>query len=337
MAVPIWKDHFSNLGAYASRYFRIRVNSTTIYQGKAFRPASSGNLYVRINDICADYIAQTVAAVPNATPAQVTFPISFVVQQSSNGSSWTNVETVAFNDDWSYDTSFDPSSNGMSVPINGRADIRQHIFQTRYASGSVTVAAKYGSTSRSISISLSTSSDGTAFKNGLIHAGVGFIDFDCDNYKTYSSKTLTQATIGLATWKVVSGCHDWVLYYKNPFGGYDHLLLEGAVIPRHSIARDTLVADYDNSVKSRETWDFMNEITIGYTVNSGLLSDDEAARMPYLLDSTEVYLCNLNAPTVFIPAILATDDYTVQKVTYNGMQMNNYTFEVRIAQNQYRR
>ena len=104
MAVAIWKDYYSNLGAYASRYFRIRVGGNTIYQGKAVRAASSGNLTIRINDICADYLAKKPGG------GALVFPVSFTIQQSSNGSSWTTVETVDFNDDWSYVSGFNPSS-----------------------------------------------------------------------------------------------------------------------------------------------------------------------------------------------------------------------------------
>ena len=102
MAVPSWKDYYVSLGAVASQYFRIRVSSTTIYQGKAVRAASSGNLYVRINDICADYMSQVVPIYPQSSARGGFFPVSFTVQKSSNGSSWTTVETVSFNDDWSY-------------------------------------------------------------------------------------------------------------------------------------------------------------------------------------------------------------------------------------------
>ena len=64
MAIPIWKDKFVNLGSYASRYFRIQAGGTTIYSGRAYRAASSGSLFVRINDICADYIAPKPLGVP---------------------------------------------------------------------------------------------------------------------------------------------------------------------------------------------------------------------------------------------------------------------------------
>lgn len=337
MAVPIWKDHFTNLGSVASQYFRIRYNNTTIYQGKAVRAASSGNLYIRINDICANYMAQNPMPVPTGSISTHTFPMSFTVQKSSNGSSWTTVETVDFNDDWSFDPSFDPSTMGMSFPITGRIDLRQKIVQTRYSSSSVTASAKYGSTTRSISLSVVTATDFTAFWNSVDGAGAGRVEFDCPTYETYSGKTLTSVTIGLVTYKVANTCPRYALYYKNPFGGYDSLLMEGASTRKHSIARDTFKADYDNTVRGREEWNYMNEVTESIELNTGFLTEDESGRMPYLLDSTDVFLCDLNNPTVFIPAVIATDTYAFQTVNRLGMKMMNHTFEIRIAQNQYRR
>lgn len=337
MATPIWKDHFTNLGAVASQYFRIRVGSTTIYQGKAVRAASSGNLYIRINDICADWMSQNPAPVPNGAVTAQTFPISFVVQKSPSGSSWSSVETVQFTDDWSFDPSFDGSTMGMSFPITGRFDLRQTIFQTRYASGAVTATAKYGSTNRSISLPLVTTSDDTAFQNSLNHAGAGRVAFDCAANATYSGKSLTEVVVGLVTYKVAKSCPRYVLYYKNPYGGYDHLLIEGAATKGRSVVRDSFKADYDNSAYGREGWNYMNEVTESIELNTGYLTEDESSRMPHLLDSPDVFLCDLESPSVFVPALIATDSYTFQSVNRLGMRMMNHTFQVAVAQNKYRR
>ena len=75
MAVPIWKDYFVSLGSVASQYFRVRVNNTTIYQGKAVRAASSGTLYIRINDICADYMSQVVPELNASSARGGAFPM----------------------------------------------------------------------------------------------------------------------------------------------------------------------------------------------------------------------------------------------------------------------
>lgn len=329
MAVPIWKDYYSNLGAYASRYFRIRVNSTTIYQGKAVRPSSSGNLTVRINDICADYMAKKPGG------SNLVFPVSFTVQQSSNGSSWTNVETVSFNDDWSYQDGFDPSVSGMSFPIDGKISLAQHIYMTRYASGSVTATARYGSSSKSVTLSLNTSTGNTDLIRSLVHAGAGYVDFDCNANKTYSGKTLTSVTFGGVTYTVSDKCPEFCLYYKNPFGGYDHLVLEGKCRKVHSGSRSTFVADYDNRYQQREEWTFQNEVTERWVLNTGFLSDDESSRMPYLLDSPDVYLVELSAPTIFIPVTIATDSYQIRK--YSSVDgMVTYQFEVAKSQKEYR-
>ena len=330
MAVPIWKDYYSNLGAYASRYFRIRVGSTTIYQGKAVRPASSGNLTVRINDICADYLAKKPGG------SALALPVTFVVQQSSNGSSWTSVESVAFNDDWSYVDGFDPSVSGMAFPITGYADIRQHIYQTRYASGSVTAYAYYGATTRSITLSLNTATGTTDLIRSLVHAGAGYVDFDCAANATYSGKKLTAVTIGGVTYRITDKCPEYLLYYKNPFGGYDHLVLLGKCRRNRAGDRDTFVADYDNRYKQREEWTFQNQVTESYTLNTGFLTDEQSEKMPYLLDSPDVYLVYLGAATTFIPVKIATDSYQVKRFG-RGESMVNYQFDVEVTQKEYKR
>jgi len=335
MAVPIWKDYFVSLGSVASQYFRIRVSSTTIYQGKAVRAASSGTLYVRINDICADYMAQQVPEIVQSSAPAGRFPISFTVQKSSNGSSWTTVETVDFNDDWSYISGFDPSVSGMSFPITGRIDLRQRIVQTRYASTSVTATAYYGSTTKSVTCNVLTSTDFSAFWNALSAAGKGRLEFDCSNNATYSGKTLTKVSMGGVTYTVTDKCPEYCLYYKNPFGGYDHLLLEGKCRKFRSGARQTFIANYDNRRNQREEWTFQNEVTERYTLNTGFLSEDESSRMPYLLDSPDVYLVDLSNASVYIPVTIETDAYEIRKYS-NADGMINYQFEVAVSQKEYK-
>ena len=338
MAVPIWKDYFCNLGSVASQYFRLRVNNTTIYQGRAYRAASSGPLIIRINEICADYMAQEVPPLTTSALSVARFPVSFKVQKSSNGSSWSDVETVDFNDDWSYDPNFDPSTLGMSFPITGRVDIRQKIVQTRYTSTGLTAVADYGGgTTQNVSLNVITSTDFSAFYNAVSVAGKGRVELWCSSYETYSGKTLKAVTIGLTTYTVTKKCPQYCLYYKNPFGGYDSLLIEGNARKRRSVSRDTFTADYNNARKDREEWVFQNENTETWELHTGLLTDEESARMPYLLESPDIYFVDLASATVFVPAVIATDSYDIKSFKSNGRTMTDYGFEVRIAQKQYRR
>ena len=121
MAVPIWKDKFVNLGTGDSYLFRIILTDTSdvIYSGKAHKRPGETNNQIRINDICADYLVNVLPTISQAEFSEITIPVSFKVQTSSDGSTWTDKETIQFLNDWSYDYDYDPATMGMSFPING--------------------------------------------------------------------------------------------------------------------------------------------------------------------------------------------------------------------------
>ena len=337
-SIPIWKDYFVTIGTAAKYYVRIRQGSTTIYQGIAHKKPGATNVVVKINDVIADYLAMTAPGVPYSYPTATFFPVQFVVQYSTNGSSWTNKATVDIDWDWSFKTGVDLATNGMAYPITGRITNNMMLYQSRYASGTPTTTAYYGSTTRSITptVDTSVSTDG-AFYDMIRFAGNRTAYLDTNTYAVYSSKNLTKIVMGGVTYEVTKACPRYCLYYLNPFGGVDHLLIEGNAQKHRTVARDTFVADYDNSKQTREEFNYMNEVTETYTLNTGLLTDDESSRMPYLLESPQVYLVDLTAPTVFIPVTINTDNYTVQTYKGNGCNMVNYAFEVKVSQNQYRR
>lgn len=337
-SIPIWKDYFVTIGTSAKYYVRIRQGSTTIYHGLAYKKPGATNVVVKVNDVIADYLAMTAPGVPYNYPTATFFPVQFVVQSSTNNSSWTNKATIDIDWDWSFKTGVDLSTNGMAYPITGRITNNMMLYQSRYASGTPTTTAYYGSTTRSITptVDTSVSTDG-AFYDMVRFAGNRVAYLNTNTYAVYSSKDLTKIVMGGVTYEVTKACPRYCLYYLNPFGGVDHLLIEGNSQKHRTVARDTFVADYDNSKPAREEFNYMNEITETYTLNTGLLTDDESSRMPYILESPQVYLVDLTAPTVFIPVTINTDNYTVQTYKGNGCNMVNYAFEVKVSQNQYRR
>ena len=95
------------------------------------------------------------------------------------------------------------------------------------------------------------------------------------------------------------------------------------------------MADYNNNYDQREEWTFQNEVTERWVLNTGFLSDDESSRMPYLLDSPDVYLLDLTTTRQFVPVTIATDSYEIKKYTAAD-GMINYQFEVVKSQKEYR-
>ena len=129
----------------------------------------------------------------------------------------------------------------------------------------------------------------------------------------------------------------WVFYYVNAYGGWDSLLIEGNTIETDSLKRHTREMEYDNrDIKNRGRQNYVNEITKSYTLHTSWMSDAESLRMHHLLNSTEVYLFNINTGDM-IPVTL--NNTTTEFKTYknNGGRMVNYTIDATLAQDRIRR
>lgn len=337
MAIPIWKDKFVDLGAVASRPFRIQVNGETIYNGNAHRRPGETNVLVRINDICADYLHNILPTLSQTAFTDLTFPLTFDVQKYS-GSAWSSAESVEFLNDWSYDYAYNAATMGMAFPINGRIDARQWLTFTAYNASSLTatIHLKDGS-SFDVIIPVEISADFNAdfnndFARSVRAAGSGTAVFDLSEWGD-----VAKVTIGSKSFDVVSDCAEWALYYVNAYGGWDSLLIEGLVSERDDLTRFTRKMEYDNrDIKNRGTQNYLNEIAKSYTLNTSWMSDEESTRMHHLLNSTEVYLYNIGTGEM-VPVVL--NNTTTEYKTYksNGARLVNYQIDATVAQERIRR
>lgn len=116
---PIWKDYYVIIGDQDKVDFCIYVvlsgTRTSIYQGTAYRKPGDSFIRIRINDICADWLAEYLGLLDDATLKNTGLPLTFIV---SHG---TGEVSVQFINDWSYDYGRSISDDGMSDPIDGRA------------------------------------------------------------------------------------------------------------------------------------------------------------------------------------------------------------------------
>lgn len=315
-AIPIWKDKIVDLGT-ASVLFRITTGGTTIYSGRATARPGESTAKVRINDICADYLTNPLPSLTDQSYTALTLP-TFVVQKKPSGT-WTNVTSVQFYPDWSYDYGATPSD--LSCPINGRVDNRMTILFTGLEMSSL--AASYHrtsgtSTSRSVSLP-STPATGTgAFKANAI-SGVDRI------------------TIKSRVYYPVGACYKYALYYVNAYGGWDQFLLEGNDLEADELTRHIREMEYDNNLLVNRGMDnYVSEISKTWTLHSGALTDDQASRMHHLLNSNCVYLCHI-ASGDMIPVIMRTNTCEYKTIKNQGRRMVEYTMQVELAQNRIRR
>lgn len=342
MANPIWKDYFVTLGTGASSFlFRILAddgtNQSIIYTGRAYQKPGESSIQIRINDICADFLRNKF---PNLIDRDFTgngSPVSFHVE-SYVSNSWVEKDEVEFTNDWSYDYDFNVDTMGLSFPVNGRIDLRQWVMYSSQNESmlTATITLKDGS-SFNIYIPVQISADfnndfNEDFATMLRNTQPGTAVFDLSQWGDVQS-----ISIGNTTYEVVTDCGEWALYYVNAYGGWDTFLIENLVSMRDELTRFTKASVYDNRDSSnRGVTNYLNELSRIYTINTSWLTDAQSERMHHLLNSTEVYLCNINTG-MMMPVVLnnTTTEYKTFKT--NGHRMVNYTFEATLAQERIRR
>lgn len=345
MAVPIWKDYYVSLGSTDGTLFRIRANSssgTIIYTGKAFLRPGETTISVRINDICAVYLSNVLPFMSDAQFSQVTLPMTFYIQKSTNGgTSWTAVGNVQFTYDWSYDYDYDVSTMGMAFPITGKADVRQWIVYTAYNASQVSATIRYKdgtSATQTIQVAVGASFNtdfNSDFARSVRVAGSGTAVFSLATWNNL--KPVKSITIGNATYEVVTDCASYVLYYLNAYGGWDSLLVEGNDMEHDAISRSIMAMEYDNrSIQNRGRRNYVNEIDKQFTLHTGVMTDAQSKAMHNLIESTNVYLYDI-ASDEMIPVIVT--DTALQYKTYknNGNRMVSYDINVEVAQDRVRR
>lgn len=339
-AVPIWKDKIVNIGLLDSMFYRIMLSDTNevIYSGKSFiRPGADFN-QVKINDICADYLENVLPTLSQAEFSELNMPVSFLVQSSANGTSWTNIESVQFLNDWSYDYGYNPATMGMSFPINGHIDSRMPIVWTGLNVSQVNTTIYYRDGSYAqVFIPIEISNDFNAdfnadFSRSVRTAGSGTAVFLLDAWDDVAA-----IQVGNSYFKVVTECAKYALYYVNAHGGWDCFLIEGNTLEADTLKRYTREMVYDNTdIQNRGIQNYVNEITKGFTFQSGWLLNDQGERMHNLINSTDVYLYDI-ANEQMIPVIIPTTTCEYKTYKNQGNKLVNYTIQVQIAQNRIRR
>lgn len=341
MAVPIWKDKEVVLGSGASYDFEIRLGSSSgaaIYAGTAYKRPGATNTVVRINDVCADWLAAGLPALAPVGFTALDLAAKFSVCAYISGS-WTEKELVEFYNDWSYDRLFDVSADPLSCPIMAELDPRQTILVSVINAASVTFTLTYlDGTTSTVVVSIAHSADfNDDFNDDFSDLGTGSTSgaavLDLSQFTD-----LAQVSANGVTWEVRDNtCARYAVYYTNAYGGWDSIILDGIARTSDALTRHTAMREYNNADSDRRGWmDFAVEVERNWELNTGILTDDQSELMHHLLNSTNVFLYDFFLGEI-TPVVLT--DVGAQRKTYkgNGRQVIQYTFNAKEAQTQVRR
>ena len=129
---------------------------------------------------------------------------------------------------------------------------------------------------------------------------------------------------------------DYVLYYVNASGGWDSLLIEGNSKQTDSIESLNYRKRTINTSLEFDNTKYLNIITPTWTLYTDYLTDEQAAKMFNLLESTCVYLHNLK-DNVIIPVIITDNVCEYKTYTNQGKNKFYYTISVEASKNKYRK
>ena len=138
-------------------------------------------------------------------------------------------------------------------------------------------------------------------------------------------------------YNVLADCGDYALYYLNAYGGWDALLIDGTVLKKSTIKQYTTDRNYDNNKIEFEQTKYINEIQDAFEINTGFLTDEQAANLSNnLIPSREVYL-HIISENKIIPVLITDSNVTYQTYQTNNLQMPQYKINVKESQVKLRR
>ena len=361
---PIWKYVAEDIHAtsgYTADTIRFRVRAcdtetdaadpdegTPIYEGIGSAAPNSVEIWVSINDIVADYLSAPFNIDGSRWVAQPQLGGWFALDAYDTANSvWENMTYYFFVMDYSYDRDFDLAAMPLAHPVTGIVAPNQWLvvsFVDVEGQEEVEWILTFNDgTQSNISQPLARYADfNYDFNNDFAvdaedAAVAGYAGLYLGNHPDLASVVCECGDLSSPVYSVRQDtCKRYALYYRNAYGGYDSLLLDGAK-RAENYSRATIGRWADNSVAGqREVFDYRNDIEEAWTMRIGGLTDAQAERMPQVMGSTDAYLCDLNTDTL-IPLNLT--DAACEEKTYRkqGGKRIDYQITAKRAQKRERR
>lgn len=140
----------------------------------------------------------------------------------------------------------------------------------------------------------------------------------------------------LARYTIDDCVSNYVLYYRNALGGIDLFPVTGKVIKSNNIEHLTINKKYDNRTPNFGKTNYENVLTERWQLYSGRLTDQQSKLMHHLINSTYVYLYDIQADK-FTPVVITDTEMEYKTYKNNNNKMVYYTINVEASQTKYRR
>ena len=307
--IPRTSDEESNI-TYSVSIFDNKTNTfEVVYKGNAV--FTDEDPEINITEIVRDYVEDKINI--NADGGSTQEANLTKVLLNTDEPEPNLVATLYYYYDYSFDKDFKLTRN---MPILNHFDTRQDIFLSFLNLSGETNNITISTGGRLLHITLDT--PGIFHHKRAYHEGDVIINAP-DKRTTLTSKNT---------------CAKYAIYYLNPLGGWDQLLIEGKVVKTTKLENKTFKRNFDNNTNEFQNKHYLKNLTTSYKFTTGYLTDEQAKLMPNLIETTKAYLCELDTNT-YIPVLINNNSVDIKTYRNQGRKLFTYTIDVQESQNKF--
>ena len=317
---PTWQDVFveiprineddSNIDYSVSVLDNETNTFEVVYRGNAVF-TDEGNPKINITEIVRDYVEDNINIYADEASKQEQNLTK--VMLNTYEAEQNVVATLYYYYDYSFVKDYKFTRN---MPILNYFDTRQDIFLSFLNLSNETQSVTVSDSGNIIYIELD--------KPGLFHYKNKYLDGNVTINTLYTTTTLTSKNT----------CAKYAIYYLNPLGGWDQLLIEGKVIKNIKLENKTFKTNFDNNTNEFQNKHYLKNLTTSYKLTTGHLTDEQAKLMPNLIETTKAYLCELDTNR-YIPVLINNNSVDIKTYRNQGRKLFTYTIDVQESQNKF--
>ena len=316
---PTWQDVFvpiprtSDDESSITYSVSVMNNETSeyevVYRGNAV--FTDKDPEINITEIVRDYVEDKISISGEAGYTQKIDLTKVILNTGEEGDNL--VASLYYYYDYSFDKDFKLTRN---MPILNYFDVRQNIFLSFLNLSGETNIIRISAGGRLLRLRFDTP--------GIFHHKLAHYDGNIIVNAPDKSTTLTSKNT----------CAKYAIYYLNPLGGWDQLLIEGKVVKTIKLENKSYKRNFDNNTNEFENKHYLKNLTTSYKLTTGYLTDAQAKLMPNLIETTKAYLCELDTNN-YIPVLINTTSVDIKTYRNQGRKLFTYTIEVQESQNKF--
>ena len=316
---PTWQDVFVEIPrtsedesdiTYSVSIFDNKTNTfEVVYRGNAVFTEEEPE--INITEIVRDYVEDNINIYAEGGSTQEENLTQ--VMLNTDEPEPNLVASLYYYYDYSFDKDFKFTRN---MPILNHFDTRQDIFLSFLNLSGETNNITISTGGRLLRLTLDT--PGIFHNKRAYHEGDVIINAP-DKRTVLTSKNT---------------CAKYAIYYLNPLGGWDQLLIEGKVVKTIKLENKTFKRNFDNNTNEFENKHYLKNLTTSYKLTTGYLNDAQAKLMPNLIETTKAYLCELDTKN-YIPVLINNNSVDIKTYRNQGRKLFTYTIDVQESQNKF--